>query len=94
MDLAFWRDLAVFLVALLFIIFVIVVTIFLFVLGKAIRKAEHDLDLKLKQWNQTAQSVQDFAKKKAAPVARPFATLIALKEGGKIFLRTFLRPPT
>jgi uncharacterized protein YpmS len=91
MGLSFWRDLAIFLLALLFIGLTIVLSIFLLALGNALRKAERELDLKLKQWNRTAQLVQGSTKRLAAPIARPFVTLIALKEGTMEFLRTFLK---
>lgn len=91
MDLSFWRDLAIFLIALLFIGLTIVFSLLLLALGNAIRKAERELDLKLKQWSQTAHSVQGSTKKLTAPVAKPFATLIALREGAKEFLRTLLK---
>lgn len=91
MDLSFWRDLAIFLIALLFIALTIVLSVLLLALGNAIRKAERELGVKLKQWNRTAQSVQGSTKKLVVPIARPFVTLIALKEGTKEFLRTLLK---
>lgn len=90
MDLAFWRDLAIFIVSLIFILFTLVLCFVLFVSAFALRKAEKGLDEKLKSLNERVQSVRNSSRKLAVPVSRPFITLVAFKEGAKEFFRFLL----
>lgn len=89
MDLSFWRDLAIFIIALIFILFTLAGCLVFLVSALAMKKAEKALDQKLKNMNDRAQSVRGSTKKLATPISRPFITIIALKEGVKEFLRSF-----
>lgn len=90
MDLAFWRDLAIFIVALIFIVFTLALIFILFVSALALKKVEKGLDQKLKTLNERAQSARNSSRKLAAPISRPFITLVAFKEGVKEFFLFFL----
>ncbi|MCR4428568.1 MAG: hypothetical protein NUV68_04390 [Caldiserica bacterium] len=92
MDLSFWRDLAIFIIALIFILFTLAGCFVFLVSALALKKAEKALDQKLKNMKDRAQSVKDSTRKLATPISRPFITLVALKEGAKEFLRSFIKP--
>jgi len=92
MDLTFWRDLAIFLVALLLIGLTVALCIFLVFFASATRRAEKDVGHRLKELSQKARAAESLTKRAISPIAYPFVTLLALQEGAKEFIRRLLRP--
>ena len=90
MDLAAWRDLAIFLLALFLMLILLALILFFALFTSFLRKTQKRagklLDLAL---NKTERA-EEATKKVSHWLARPLATALSFKEGLKIFLLTLL----
>ncbi len=90
MDLAAWRDLALFLLALFLMFILALLIIFFAFLSFFIRKARKKADTVLELVLNKAESAEEVAKNVTHRMVAPLASILSLKEGLKVFFTALI----